>query len=65
MPNDEPNDEPDVLVRPLRSVRDMLIASSNLLLACVQRSDEIDTACGDILTEIDASVARLRAEVVS
>jgi hypothetical protein len=63
--NDEPNDEPDVLVRPLRSVRDMLIASSNLLLACVQRSDEIDTACGDILTEIDASVARLRAEVVS
>jgi len=63
--NDEPNDEPDVIARPPRTVRDMLIASSNLLLACVQRSDEIDTACGDILTEIDANVARLRAEVVS
>ena len=53
-------DEPDLLVRPPRSVRDMLIASSNLLLSCMQRSDEIDAACVDILAEIDVSVKLLR-----
>jgi hypothetical protein len=58
-------DEPDVIARPPRTVRDMLIASSNLLLACVQRSDEIDAACGDILAEIEASVKQLRGKVVS
>ena len=56
----KPN-EPDFLVRPPRSVRDMLIASSNLLLSCMQRSDEIDAACVDILAEIDVSVKLLRA----
>ena len=43
----------------------MLIAASNLLLACEQRSAEIDAACCDILTEISESVARLRADVTT
>ena len=38
----------------------MLIASINLLLSCMQRSDEIDAACVDILAEIDVSVKLLR-----
>jgi hypothetical protein len=58
-------DEPDVIARPPRTVIDILIASSNLLLSCVERSGEIDAACGDILAEIDASVKHLRGKVVS
>lgn len=64
-PNDEPNDEPDLLARPPRTVRAMLVAASNLLLSCVQRSDEIDAACGHILAEIHASVKYLQEKVVS
>jgi hypothetical protein len=64
-PEDAEPNEPDLLVRPPRSVRDMLIASSNLLLSCMQRSDEIDAACVDILAEIDVSVKLLRAQVTS
>ena len=64
-PNDEPNDEPDLLVRPPRTLRAMLVAASNLLLSCVERSGEVDAACGDILAEIDTSVKRLRGKVVS
>jgi hypothetical protein len=64
-PNDEPYDEPDLLVRPPRSPRAMLVAVSNLLLSCVQRSDEIDAACGDILAEIHTSVKYLQGKVVS
>ena len=64
-PNDEPYDEPDLLVRPPRTPRAMLVAASNLLLSCVQRSDEIDAGCGDILAEITASVQHLEEKVVS
>ncbi len=64
-PNDEQSDEPDLLVSPPRTLRAMLIAASNLLLACEQRSGEIDAACGDILAEINASVNRLLAEVIT
>jgi hypothetical protein len=64
-PDDEPKYEPDVLVRPPRTVREMLIASSNLLLACAERSSEIDAACGDVLAEIETTVKRLRGEVTS
>ncbi len=61
-PNDEPNDEPDLLVRPPRTLRAMLTAASNLLLSCVERSGEIDAACGDILAEIGASVQHLQGK---
>jgi hypothetical protein len=43
----------------------MLVASSNLLLSCVQRSDEIDAACGDILAAIDSSVKQLQGRIAS
>lgn len=60
----ETPDEPDVPARPPKSVRDMLIASSNLLLSCLERPHKMDAACGDILDEIEASVKELRAKVV-
>ena len=64
-PSDKQDDEPDLPARPPRNLKDMLVASSNLLLSCLQRSDELDAACGDILAEIDVSVQQLRAKVVS
>ena len=56
--------EPDDIARPPRTVRDMLIVSSNLLLACVERPGDIDAACGDILDQIEASVQILRERIV-
>jgi hypothetical protein len=63
--NEESYDEPDVIARPPRTVRDMLVASSNLLLSCVERSDEVDAACGVVLAEIETSVKQLQERIAS
>jgi hypothetical protein len=63
--NEESYDEPDVIARPPRTVRDMLVASSNLLLSCVERSDDVDAACGVVLAEIETSVKQLQERIAS
>jgi hypothetical protein len=57
---DNPGPEPDLLVRPPRTVRQVLIAVSNLLQSCEERVDEMDATCDEILDEIGASAQRLK-----
>ena len=60
---DDPVPEPDDLAKPPRSVKTMLIAVSNLLLSCEQRSCELNEECRKPLDEITACVSRLRKEM--
>jgi hypothetical protein len=57
----EPND-PDVIDRAPITVREMLLAASNLLVCCEWRSEELDVACGEILDGLSASLERLRGK---
>jgi hypothetical protein len=62
---DETNPERDDLVKPPRTLRAMLTAAINLLLASEQKSHDMDVAYIATLDEIIASAYRLKAKVTT